>query len=422
MNKLSRRNFLKLTGAAGAAPLLTLGCATASTNTAGSGKAKVVVIGGGFGGATAARYLKQFGPELDVTLIEGNKTYATCPGSNWVIGGLRDMSSITFDYGNFDKHGVRVINDWVTGVDTGNRTVKLKGGSSVAYDRLIVSPGISFKEAHGWSESIAEHVPHAWKAGPQTAMLRKQLEAMPDGGTFLIVPPPNPFRCPPGPAERISMVAHYFKTHKPRSKIVAVDVKGKFSKQGLFTAGWASEYAGMIDYHKEQEIESIDWKSGTVTTAFETYKGDVLNYIPAQHAGSLAIAMGLADDSGWCPVDHATWESKNVPNVHVIGDAAIQAPLPKSGYAANSEAKVCAAAVASLLAGEAPSTPSWVNTCYSLVAPEYGISVAMVYDLKKGSASKVEGSGGLSPADGDKRLEALYAQSWYNNITAEIFG
>ena len=425
MSELARRNFIKLAGAGGlAAALSAAGCKSSSTK---SGPAKVVVIGGGFGGGTAARYVKRFDPSIDVTLIEASKTYTTCPGSNWVIGGLRDLGSITHNYSNMSKHGVKIIHDWVTGIDADKREVHTKGGNKISYDRLIVSPGIDFRwepgaTYEGYSEKDTNNVPHAWKAGEQTTILRNQLAAMPDGGTFVIAPPPNPFRCPPGPGERISMVANYLKKNKPKSKIIAIDGKSKFSKQGLFMQGWEELYGGMIEYRQNVKIESIDVKNKTVSTEFDDVKADVLNLIPAQKAGWIASHAGLTDDSGWCPVDHLTWESKMHKNIHVIGDAAIQAPLPKSGYAANSEAKVCAAAVVSLLNGKPLNRPSWVNTCYSLVGPEYGISVAMVYDLKDGKVSKVEGSGGLTPKDGNRQLEAVYTENWYKNITNDVFG
>lgn len=423
MSKLSRRNFLKAVGATGtAAGLTAAGCQGVKT-----GPAKVVVIGGGFGGATAAKYVKRFDPSIDVTLVEASKTYTTCPGSNWVIGGLRKIDSITHSYNNLKKFGIHVVHDWVTDIDANGQKVATKGGLSLAYDRLIVSPGIDFRwdeeGTHaGYTKNDVKKVPHAWQAGEQTTILRNQLEAMPDGGTFVIAPPPNPFRCPPGPGERISMVAHYFKQHKPNSKIIAIDGKGKFSKQGLFKQGWAELYGDMIDYRQNLNIESVDVNSKTVQTDVEAVKADVLNVIPAQKAGWIAHHAGLTDKSGWCPVDHLTWESTIHKNIHVIGDAAIQKPLPKSGYAANSEAKVCAASVVGMLNGGALNRPSWVNTCYSLVGPNYGISVAMVYDLKDGKVAKVKGSGGLSPKDGNRQLEAIYTENWYNNVVSDIWG
>ncbi|MEN8176381.1 MAG: FCSD flavin-binding domain-containing protein [Pseudomonadota bacterium] len=429
MAKLNRRNFLKATGAAGAASTLPFGLSAF----AGAGKgAKVVVVGGGFGGATAAKYVKMFDPSIDVTLVEAHDKYVTCPASNWVLAGLRDIGSITHTYDGLKKRGINVVHDRVTAVDAGKKTISLHGGSSLNYDRLIMSPGIEMRwdAIEGYDQDAALDAPHAWKAGPETTHLRTQLEAMPDGGTFVIVPPPNPFRCPPGPAERISMVAHYFKEHKPKSKIIAIDSKPKFSKQGLFVQGWEKLYGfktdnSMIDYHHQAEVESVDVKNKTVVAGVEDIKADVLNVIPPQKAGNIAQVAGLADDSGWCPVNHLTWESTLHENIHVIGDASIAAKgMPKSGYMANSEAKVCAAAVVDMLHGKDPGTPSWVNTCYSLVAPGYGISVAAVYGLNKdGVAGKVEGSGGLTPMEGaNHQLEAVYAESWYNNIVDDLFG
>ncbi len=425
MSNFTRRQFINVLGASGAG-LLLAGCNT-SGNKKSAGKAKVIVIGGGFGGATAAKYINHFDPSIEVTLIEAKKTYVTCPGSNWVVGGLRNIESITHNYDGLSARGINVLHDWVTDIDAEKQLVKTKSGATLAYDRLIVSPGIAFRWEDGgvhkgYKASDVNKVPHAWEAGQQTTLLRDQLMAMPDGGTFVIAPPPNPFRCPPGPGERISMVAHYFKKHKPKSKIIAIDGKGKFSKQGLFKQGWKELYGDMIEYQQHSKVDRIDVDSKTVITDFDTIKADVLNVIPAQKAGWIASHAGLTDDSGWCPVDHVTWESTIMKNIHVIGDAAIQSPLPKSGYAANSEGKTCAAAVVALLNGADLDQPSWVNTCYSLIAPDYGISVAMVYDLKEGKVSKVKGSGGLTPKDGNRALEALYTENWYKNITDDMFG
>ncbi len=434
MNKLNRRDFLRLAGGASVVSGLSLaGCA--SNPKTGSSSKKVVVIGGGFGGGTAAKYIKKFDPSVDVTLIEYQKTYTTCPGSNWVLGGLKDLKSITHTYDAMkNKHGVNVIHGWVSVIDAENQKVQLSSGESIGYDRLIVSPGIDFKfdTIEGYSEKDVGSVPHAWKAGPQTTLLRNQLVAMPDGGTFVIAPPPNPFRCPPGPYERVSMVAHYFKQHKPKSKILVLDAKPKFSKQKLFMKGWEDLYGygtdnSMIEWvgAPDGKVTKVDVKTKTAYAGDleEAVKADVLNIIPAQKAGSIAAATGLTNDSGWCPVDPKTWESTLIPNVHVIGDSAIQSPLPKSGYAANSEAKVCAAAIVDLLNGREPGEPSWVNTCYSLVGPKYGISVAMVYDLtKEGKIGKVKGSGGLTAMDASRRKEANYSENWLINISNDIFG
>jgi sulfide dehydrogenase [flavocytochrome c] flavoprotein subunit len=433
MSTISRRDFIKRVGVTGAASSLGL-AGIGGVEHSQKGR-HVVVIGGGYGGATAAKYIKKFDSSITVTLIEPKKVYASCPASNWVISELKPMKTIQLTYATLaEKYDIKVVHDIVTAIDADVKKVKLKGGDSISFDRLIVSPGIGFRwdTIEGYDATVAKKIPHAWQAGPQTELLRSQLDTMEDGGTVIIAAPPNPFRCPPGPYERASLIAYYLKTHKPKSKILILDAKQAFSKQGLFTEGWEKLYGygtdkSLIEWvpGPEGKVISVDVKSMTVAAGEleEVYKGDVINVIPAQKAGHIAAVSGLTDDSGWCPVDYKTWESKNVPNVHVIGDAAIQSPLPKSGYAANSEAKVCAAAVVDLITGHEPGVPSWVNTCYSLVGPQYGISIAMVYELTgDGKVGKVKGAGGLSPKDGNRILEALYAQNWYNNITDDIFG
>ncbi|MEK9723791.1 MAG: NAD(P)/FAD-dependent oxidoreductase [Rhodospirillaceae bacterium] len=423
MSKLSRRTFNRLLGAASAVALAAPGIVRAAG-------ARVVVIGGGFGGATAAKYLKRFDASLDVTMVEPNAEFITCPYSNTVIGGLHPISFITRNYDGLKAIGVKVVHDMAASINAAKKEVKLAGGQTLGFDRCIVSPGIDFKwsAVEGATADIVEQIPHAWKAGPQTLLLRKQLEAMPDGGVFLISPPPNPFRCPPGPGERISLVANYFKVHKPKSKIVVLDPKKSFSKQGLFKEGWAKLYPGMIEYRNIDEdgvVRKVDAATKTLTTDFGEFKGDVVNFIPAQKAGAIAETAGLTDASGWCPVDHRTFESTIMKGVHVIGDASIAAPMPKSGFAASTQAKVCAAAVAGMLKGEAPGTPKFVNTCYSLVAPEYGISVAMVYGYEDGKIVAIKGSGGLSPSGADDyfhQQEALFADGWYRSISTDIWG
>lgn len=421
---ISRRTFTRLAGAAAGVGLLGL------PRVALGAGANVVVVGGGFGGATAAKYLRRFDASVNVTLIEPAKQFVTCPFSNTVLGGLNTMDKITHGYDGLAGHGVKVVHDMVTAIDAAKKTVTLAGGDTLAYDRLVVSPGIDFRfdAIEGYDEATAETIPHAWKAGPQTALLRKQLEAMPDGGVFVIAPPDNPFRCPPGPGERISMVAHYFKTSKPKSKIIALDPKKGFSKQGLFVAGWEKLYPGMIEYRnveKDGKVVRVDAKEMTLHTDFGKVKGDVINVIPPQKAGKIAEVAGLADASGWCPVNQQTFESTLHPGIHVLGDASIGSPMPKSGFSASSQAKVCAAAIVAMLKGEAPGTPKFVNTCYSLVAPDYGISVAAVYDFKDGKIVAVKGAGGLSPSDAPdsfRRREADYANGWYDSVTRDIFG
>ncbi len=425
MNKINRRNFLKIAGSATAASAIGFPMIAAA-----GGKKQVVIVGGGTAGATAAKYIRRADASVEVTLIEPNKDYYTCYMSNEVLGGGRKLDTLKFGYDGLRKHGVTVVHDTVTAIDAKAQKVTTEGGKSFSYDRCIVAPGISFVDnIKGYDTAAAEKMPHAWKAGTQTALLRKQLEAMDDGGMVLIAPPPNPFRCPPGPYERACQIASYLKAHKPKSKILILDKKDKFSKQGLFTQAWDRHYKGMIEWVKAVDtgggVKSVDAKTGTVATEFEEYKPAVANIIPAQVAGTIAKVAGLTDDSGWCPVTGKTFESTIHKGIHVIGDAAIQDPLPKSGYAANSEAKVVAAAVVDLVNGREPGTPSWVNTCYSIVAPDDGISVAMVYNLVDGKVAKVEGSGGLTPMDSspeDRAREVQYAHSWFNNITSDTFG
>jgi sulfide dehydrogenase [flavocytochrome c] flavoprotein subunit len=426
MKKISRRTFNRIAGAAGVGAVAGL----AAPAVLARAKAKVVVVGGGFGGATAAKYLPRFDPGIEVTLVEPSAHFVTCPFSNTVIGGLRELDDITQNFTAMQRRGVKVVHDMAKVVDGAGKKVVLAGGGELPFDRCVVSPGIDFKwgGVEGATPDIAEKLPHAWKAGPQTMLLRRQLEAMPDGGVFIVAPPVNPFRCPPGPGERISLVANYFKQHKPKSKIVVLDPKQKFSKQGLFTQGWDKLYPGMIDYHNVDNdgvVRRIDAGSMTLFTDFGEYKGDVINFIPAQRAGEIARVSGLTDATGWCPVDHGTFESKLVPGVHVIGDASIAAPMPKSGFAASTQGKVCAAAIAALVSGDQPGTPKFVNTCYSFVAPDYGISVAMVYGYEDGKIVKVKGSGGLSPSDAsdfDRQQEALFADGWYRSISKDIWG
>ncbi|MEE9322042.1 MAG: FCSD flavin-binding domain-containing protein [Granulosicoccus sp.] len=431
MNKLNRRKFLQL----GSAAAVTGASFGLSPFAIAQGSKKVVIVGGGIGGATAATYLVKMDPSIEVTLIEANADYHTCFMSNEVLGGSRSMDSIRFTYDGIKGRGVNVVKDKVTGIDPDKRTVSTEGGQSFAYDRCIVSPGVDFKwdTIEGYDATVAETVPHAYKAGPQTALLRKQIEDMSDGGTVIIAPPPNPFRCPPGPYERASQIASYLKANKPKSKILILDPKDKFSKFGLFTEGWTRHYGygtddSMIEWVSAADggtPEAFDASSNTVTCAFDEFKGDVVNIIPAQKAGEIAFTAGLTNDKGWCPIEGKTFESTIHKNIHVIGDSAVASPMPKSGYAANSQAKVCAAAIVAMLNGDEAPQPAYVNTCYSIIAPGEGISVAMVYAYKDGAIVKVEGSGGLTPSEFNadyREREELYAHSWFHNITADVFG
>ena len=434
MAGISRREFVKLVGAGGALSALALtGCESVPAKPA-KAAPRVVVVGGGFGGATCAKYLRIYDPTLNVTMVEQHAGHITCPGSNWVLGGLRKMDAITQNYDALrGKHGVNVVQDKVTSVDPIKRVVYLSSGKTLEYDRLVMSPGIDFRwdAIAGYDEAASQLIPHAWKAGPQTLVLQKQLADMRDGGTVIICPPAMPFRCPPGPPERASMIAHYLKTHKPRSKILILDVKEEFSKQKLFMNAWNDLYPGMIEWvpgSKGGKIQRVDVATRTVHAdeGLTAHKGDVVNIIPPQRAGEIAVSAGLANPSGWCPVNQQTFESTLVPNIHVIGDSAVAGALPKSAHTANNIAKMTAAAIVSIFRGVKPPLPSHVNTCYSLVGPEYGISIAAVYKLgEDGMLQGVKGAGGLSPADAPRQFrvqEAGYAQGWLVSIAADSFG
>lgn len=430
MSTLTRRKFIHLLGAAGG--LGALGVSLGGCSGKSNAGPRVVVIGGGFGGATCARYLRRFNPSLQVTLVERDAYFVTCPFSNMVLGGLQEMDSIRQSYDNLrTKHGVNVLQDTVTAIDPAGNRVTLQNAGPLEYDRLVVSPGIDFRweDVEGLDADGSDLIPHAWKAGPQTITLRKQLEAMADGGVVIIAPPDNPFRCPPGPYERASLIANYLKTHKPRSKLLILDAKDKFSKQALFEQGWNQLYPGMIEWVKGADggrIYRVDAATSTLYPEVgDPVTADVINFIPPQKAGAIAHTAGLVNADGWCPVDQRTFASTLAPNIHVIGDASIAGKMPKSGFAANSQAKVCAAAIVSELGGTTMPDPSYINTCYSLVAPDYGISVAAVYHLQDGNIVKVEGSGGVSPMDVPdefRRSEARYARGWYQSITQDVFG
>ncbi|TQV64632.1 MAG: twin-arginine translocation signal domain-containing protein [Halothiobacillaceae bacterium] len=425
---LSRRSFLKLAGAAAALGALN-GCAMGPSRGSGG---HVVVVGGGFGGAAAAKYIRTFDPSIKVTLIDAAlSNYSTCPFSNLVLSGDLKMEDIKVSFDALkNKYGVNLIEDHVDGIDADKRTVRLKSGKTLAYDRLVLSPGIELKYGaiEGYSHDVAQKLPHAWKAGNQTAILRRQLEAMPDGGTFLMVAPPNPFRCPPGPYERASVVADYFKRHKPKSKIIILDPKDKFSKQGLFQEAWDSLYPGMIDWVNPERggvVASVDAAGMSVKTKDgDTLKAAVINVIPPMQGGKIVTASGLADDKGWAPVNQRSFESTKAKDIYVIGDSCIAGPVPKSGYGANSEAKIAASAIVESLNGGELIEPKWVNTCYSYVSATDAISVAGIYELDaEGKIIEVKDSGGVSPKGGaNYKAEGLFAKGWYDGIRADTWG
>ncbi|MBT9462393.1 FAD/NAD(P)-binding oxidoreductase [Hydrogenophaga sp.] len=422
---MKRRQFVQSIGAGSALAGMGLmsGCAT----TGGSG-AKVVVVGGGFGGATAAKYVRLFsGNSIDVTLIEPNAAFVSCPMSNLVVGGHSTMAEITTPYDNLSKrHGIKVVRDMVDSIDPVKRTVKLASGGELPYDRLILSPGIDFMPTlPGLAKpGAADKVLHAWKAGPQTAALRQQLEALPDGGTYAISIPLAPYRCPPGPYERACMVASYFKVAKPKSKVVIFDANDDItSKKGLFMKAWADHYAGMIEYRPKHKLVDVDAATNTLKFEFnDDFKAGVANVLPDMRAGNIAVKTGLATaNARWCEVDFLTFESKAQKNIHVLGDAIQIAPaMPKSGHMANQHGKTCAAAVVSLLQGkEPPANPLYANTCYSFVTAKDVVHVASVhkYDAEKKTMVAVAGSGGLSGAASE--IEGAYAKAWARNIWAD---
>ncbi|MBK9021368.1 MAG: NAD(P)/FAD-dependent oxidoreductase [Sulfuritalea sp.] len=419
---LDRRSFLKLVGAgAGAAGLPLIGRAAELMPKSGK---RVVVVGGGYGGTIAAKYIRMMDKNIEVVLVEKNDHFVSCPFSNLYIGGiLPDLTELTI---KFDKlasnHGVKVVQAEVTGIDAAGHTITTSKGT-LKYDRLVVSPGIDFRieEIEGYNDKTPELMPHAWKAGPQTSLLRKQLVDMKDGGTVVLSVPLGPFRCPPGPYERTSMIAHYLKTHKPKSKIIVVDANPDIvSKGGLFKKGWKKYYEGIIDYRPAKKVTAIDaGKMNVLIEGIEEVHGDVINLIPPQRAAKIAQVAGLVgDDKKWCPVNQATFESTLHKDIHVIGDSSIAGAMPKSGYSANSEAKICATNIVALMNGREIVGLSGINTCYSYITDKEAVSVAAVYALQEGKIAGVKGAGGVSPDL--SAAEAVYAKSWLKNILTEM--
>jgi sulfide dehydrogenase [flavocytochrome c] flavoprotein subunit len=430
MASFSRRDFLK-TSAVSSFALLN-GCQPLFGKAA--SKAHVVVVGGGFGGATAAKYIRYFDPNIRVTLIEPKAKYITCPASNWLFAGLTTLEQLSVDYKQLKNHGIEVVCDRVVQINPEKRSVKLSSQQSISYDRLVLSPGIDFgwDTLPGFNQELSQRFPHAWQAGPQTELLNQQLQAMPDNGTVLICPPLDPYRCPPGPYERASMMAYWLKQHKPRAKIIILDPKRSFSKQALFEAGWKQHYGygsanSLIEWISlaDNPLLNLDAKTQTLTTEFgDRFRGDVLNIIPPQTAGKIAIESGLGNNSAWCPIQPISAESSLVPFIHVIGDAGHYAPIPKSAFTANSEAKVCALAIVSLLNQQSISPANWLNTCYSLISPNHGISIANGYQINaENSITAVKSAGGVSQKTdaSSLALEAIYTQSAYFNLRSDCF-
>jgi sulfite dehydrogenase len=423
MNRsFDRRDFLKLTGAAAA--LAAAGCATTTPP-----KARVVVVGGGFGGATAAKYIRLWDPAIEVVMVERANIFTSCPISNLVLGGSKTMEDIRHSYDGLRKYGVQIVFDEALAVDAAKRTVKLERGGDLTYDRLIVAPGIDFMfdQIAGYDAAMKTgRVLHAWKAGAQTIALRKQLEEMKDGGVYVLSVPLAPYRCPPGPYERACQVASYFKKAKPRSKVLILDANPDVTSKGpLFKKAWTDLYPGMIEFRGNAKAIGVDPKTNTVKLEVEEVKGDVLNVLPPQRAGDVALKAGLITaNNRWCGIDWRTMESTAVKGVHVLGDATLSAPLmPKSGSMANQHAKICASAVVAMLNGRAPNPePKIANTCYSYVSDDEAIHVASVHTWndKEKTLTTVAGSGGVSSAR--NALEGAYAWAWAVNIWQDALG
>lgn len=402
--------------------------ATVAAPALGGTRPSVIVVGGGFGGASAARELAAH--DLAVTLIEPSEHYVSCPSSNAVIAGLKPMSALTFGYDGLRKAGIAVRHDSVVAIDGARRVVQLSAGDEMSYDRLVVSPGVAlrFDAIPGYDAAASVRMPHAWKAGAQTELLMRQLDAMADGGLVVVSAPEMPYRCPPGPYERASLIAHVLKERKPRSKVIVLDAKDKFSKQPLFEAAWKTLYPDHLEWvprAKGGNLVRVDTQSMTVEAEVGRFKVAVASIIPPQHAPELCFSAGLADAYGWCRIDPISFESIRVPGVHVLGDACANGAMPKSAFSANAQARVCAKAVADLLLQRKPAAAKLINTCYSLAAPDYAFSISGVYAPEWDQLVTVPGSGGLSPDDAPREVrsrEAILADDWYRAFTRSVFG
>lgn len=428
---MNRRSFIKLLGASAGVGLAGAPMISVANEIMPKKGRRVVVVGGGFGGTIAAKYIRMSDPTIEVVLVSDNKDFIACPFTNLVIAGFRDIKENTINYEKLAaNHGIQMVYAHADSVDVGAKKVVTDKGT-IAYDRLILSPGIDFRfdEIDGYDgKTTPDVIPHGWKAGPQTLLLKKQLESMKDGGVVVMTVPPTPYRCPPGPYERINMIAHYLKHNKPKSKIIAWDANEDItSKAGLFRKGWTKHYGydakdsskGMISYHNNHKIVKVDVKGMEIDSGVDSVKGDVINIIPPQKAGMIAFKSGVVgEDKRWCPVDQTTFESKLVPGIHVIGDACIASPMPKSGYSANSQAKVCALNVVQLMNGKAPIPPSHVNVCYSYITDKEAVTVSAVYKEKDGKTIAIPNSGGVSPDLSE--LEARYGYGWIKNILTEM--
>ena len=422
---IDRRGFLKYAGAGFATTLA--GLAVPSTAFAKKGKPKVVIVGAGFGGSTCAKYLRMWDSNIEVTLIEANDKFYSCPLSNWVVGGMLTMKDLTKSYKGLLKHGVKMVHDKVIGIDTDKRTVSTQRGSKIPYDHVVLAPGVDFMTdlIEGYDEALASgKITHAWKAGPQTTLLRQQLEAMPDGGVFVISSPARPQRCVSGPYERASLAAHYFKQKKPKSKIILLDADVDIISKGpMYRQAWKTMYPGMVDYRPNNRAVRVDTKTMTVITEFEDVKGDVLNIIPRGRAGDICAMAGVRNDTAgiWCPVNGMTYESPKVPFVHILGDS-VATNMPKSAHVANNQGKICAAALVEILNGRGPDPyPVIGSTSYSATSDHTSgpIAVVMRYDPDKGAYIRQPGGGASEVGD---ELNFEYMKSWAENIWADTLG
>ena len=421
MKGLRRRHVLAAMAASALLPGRTL---------AAEPNSRLVVVGGGFAGATLARSVKRLSPEITVVLIEARERYVSCPMSNLVIAGRRSLVAQTFDYRGLEAAGVEVVRGMAVDVDATKQCVRLQGGVTIDYDRLVLAPGVmlNFDQLSGMSEQGAEKMPHAWQAGAQTTLLRRQIEAMPDDGLVVISVPAAPYRCPPGPYERASLIASYLKQNKPKAQILILDSNERFSKQALFQQGWKRLYGDRIRWQSasnDGRVIRVEPDAMRLHTDFATHTPDVANIIPPQQAGLIAHRAGVADASGWCPVNSLSFESRLQPNIHVIGDAAIAAPMPKSAFAANAQAKICAIALVRLFRGMQPQATVLANTCYSYLEPNSAISISGAYRTQDGQFASIAAAAGASPLippEGLQAQEALHAADWFRAITQETFG
>lgn len=394
------------------------------------GAAKVVVVGGGFGGVACARALHKLDPNLQVTLVAGSETFSASPFSSSVIAGLREPAQQEFAYDRVAASGVHVATEAAIAVDPAARTVALGGGNRLAYDRLVIAPGVgmNWKAIPGYTEEAAEKMPHAWTGERQAELLRRQLEAMPDGGLVVISAPATPYRCPPAPYERASLIAHYLKASKPRSKVIVLDAKDTFSKQHLFQEAWAALYPGLIEWvplSKGGSVSSVDPATLTVKTDFDDYKAAVANIVPPQRAAPIAAAAGVTDRTGWCPIEPVGFESTLQPGIHVLGDAALMGAMPKAAHAAAAQGRICAAAVIARLAGRAPEEPVLDNVCYSLAGPQWGFVETNRYRPENGLLTAVPGAINTSPLGAQPAMreqEANEDEAWFRTLTGELFG